>query len=188
MPQNAPVLHLPVHLDHLFRLIAKIYLSTHLLFYIFTDLSVHQPACSFKFLPSSLICTLTCQLICWSMYLQTCPKMNLPLHLDALLRLTMKTYISNQLLVNMSMDAPVHHTYLFILMPSLLLTAKIYVYTHLLLCLSTDLPVRQPAYPVYLFSFQHITCDLPSTHLLVYAPTGVPENAFTCSSRCFSSG
>ena len=53
-----------------FQLSKVTYLSTQLLVYMPTEAPVHQPTSSF-FSPFGLTCTLTCELICWSMYPQT---------------------------------------------------------------------------------------------------------------------
>ena len=60
-----------------FRLTAKIYSSTFLLFYLFIDVPVHQYTCSVYLFLSGITCTIiTFELICWGTYIHIYPKIN----------------------------------------------------------------------------------------------------------------
>ena len=61
-----------------FRLTLKIYPSTVLLFYMSTDVPLHQYTCSVCFLFFCVSFAMTFQLICWVTYPQIHPKINLP--------------------------------------------------------------------------------------------------------------
>ena len=91
-----------------FRLTAKIYPSTVLLFYMSTDVPVHQYTCSVYFKLFCISYAMTFQLIYWGTYPQIHPKINLPVYLMLLFRLTIKTYLSPQLLVYLPIFVPVH--------------------------------------------------------------------------------
>ena len=53
-----------------FRLTIKVYPSTFLLFYMSTDVPVHQYTCSVCFFFFGITCTMTFQLVYWSTYTQ----------------------------------------------------------------------------------------------------------------------
>ena len=63
-----------------FQLTVKIYPSTVLLFYMSTDIPVHQYTCSAYFLFFCISYTITFQLIYWGTYPQIHPKINLPVY------------------------------------------------------------------------------------------------------------
>ena len=63
-----------------FRLTVKIYPSTVLLFYMSTDVPVHQYACSVYFLFFCVSYAMTFQLVYWVTYPQTHPKINWPVY------------------------------------------------------------------------------------------------------------
>ena len=90
---------LPVDFILAFRLTVKIYLSTFLLLYMYTDTPVHQNTCSVYFFIFGITCTVTFSLICWGMYTQI---------LMLLLCLGTKTYLSPQLLVYLPLNVPDH--------------------------------------------------------------------------------
>ena len=79
-----------------FRLTVKIYPSTFPLFYMSTDVPVHQYACSVYFLFFGVTCTMNFQLIYWGTYTQIHLKINLPV------------YHHVSLLVYLPIDVPVH--------------------------------------------------------------------------------
>ena len=65
-----------------FRLTVKIYPSPFPLFYMSTDVPVHQYTCSVNFLIFfSITCAMIFQLIYWGTYTQIHPKLNLPVYL-----------------------------------------------------------------------------------------------------------
>ena len=66
-----------------FRLTVKIYPSTFPLFYMSTDVPVHQYTCSVYFLFFCISYAMTFQLIYWGTYPQIHPKINLPLYSHA---------------------------------------------------------------------------------------------------------
>ena len=66
-----------------FRLTVKIYPSTFPLFYMSTDVSVHQYTCSVYFLFFCVSYVVTFELICWSTYPQIHPKIHLPVYIHA---------------------------------------------------------------------------------------------------------
>ncbi len=68
-----------------FRLTVKIYPFTVLLFYMSTDVPVHQYTCSVCFFFFGVTCTMTFQLIYWGTYTQIHPKIYLPVYLHAFL-------------------------------------------------------------------------------------------------------
>ena len=90
-----------------FRLTVKIYPSTVILFYMSTDVLVHQYTCSIYFLFFCISYAMTFQLIYWGSYPQIHLKINL-FTLMLLFRLTIKTYLSPQLLVYLPIFVPVH--------------------------------------------------------------------------------
>ena len=69
----------------LFRLTIKIYPLTVLLFYMSTDVPVHQYTCSVCFFFFGITCTMTFQLIYWGTYTQIHPKIYSPVYLHAFL-------------------------------------------------------------------------------------------------------
>ena len=77
-----------------------------LLFYMYTDVPVHQYTCSVCFFFFGITCAMTFQLVYWGTYTQIHPKIYLPVYLHAFL--STKTYLSPQLLVYMHIDVPVH--------------------------------------------------------------------------------
>ena len=66
-----------------FRLTVKIYPSTFILFYMYTDVPVHHYTCSVYFFFFGITCTMTFQLIYWGTYKQIHLKINLPVYLHA---------------------------------------------------------------------------------------------------------
>ena len=66
-----------------FKLTVKIYPSTVLLFYMYTDVPVHHYTCTVSFFFFGITCTRTLQLIYWGTYPQIHPKINLPVYLHA---------------------------------------------------------------------------------------------------------
>ena len=67
---------------------------------------------------------------CLHTHTPTYLKINLPVHLDAFLQLTMKTYPSAQLFICISTCLQTHSTYLFILKFSFQPTSNIYLSIH----------------------------------------------------------
>ena len=93
-------------------------------------------------------------------------------------RVLTKIFVSNQLEVYLSMDAPFLKNYLFIFILSSQLTTKIYFLIKLFLNFSIDnnnsnnlLYSSQREIKAVVRSHNYL-----STHLLVYVPTDVPEN------------
>ena len=129
MPIDVPV-HDPVFIFRLsFRLTVKIYPFMVLLFYMSTDVSVHQYTCSVCFFFFGVTCTMTFQLIYWGTYTQIHLKINLSVYLHASLS-------SNHKALPVTTTTCVHaHTctrswpYLFMFILSFQLTAKIYLST-----------------------------------------------------------
>ena len=105
--------------------------------------------------------------------------MDLHVHLDGSIEgIITKTYLSNQLVVYVSMDAPFLKNYLFIFILSSQLTTKTYFLIQLFLNFSIDnnnsnnlLYSSQRQIKAVVRSHNYL-----STHLLVYVPTDVPEN------------
>ena len=62
---------------------AKIYPSTFIPFYRYTDVPVHHYTCSVYFFFFGITCTMTFQLIYWGTYMQIHLKINLPVYLHA---------------------------------------------------------------------------------------------------------
>ena len=125
-----------------FRLTVKIYPSTFPLFYMSTDVPVHQYACSVYFLFFCVSYAMTFQLIYWSTYPQIHPKIHLPVYIHASLSSNHK-----DLLVTTTTCLPAHictrsWSYLFILILSFRLTFYISPSTFLLFYTSTDVPVH----------------------------------------------
>ena len=144
---------------HSFRLSVKIYPSTFPLFYMSTDVPVHQYTCSVQFLFFGITCAMTFQLIYWGTYTQIHPKVNLPVYLHASLP-------SNHKGLPVTTTTCVHaHVctrswpYVFIFRLSFRLTVKIYPFTVLLFYMSTDVPVQQYTCSVCLFFFG-VTCTM----------------------------
>jgi len=134
---------LPVGFILSFRLTVKIYPSTFLLLYMYTDTPVHQYTCSVYFFIFGITCAVTFSLICWGMYTQV---------LMLLLCLGTKTYLSPQLLVYLPLNVPDHDPACSFsyFKYSLWLTARIYPSTFLLLYLSTDISVHEYTCSVFL--------------------------------------
>ena len=143
---------LPVQFHTVFPITVKIYPSTFILFYIYTDVPVHHYTCSVYFFFFGIKCTMTFQLI--SGYRPADhPKINLPVypHASPLPK-------NKELPVTTSTCVPAHictrsGPYLFIFILSFRLTANIYPSTFLLLYMSTDVPVYHYTCSVYLFLF-----------------------------------
>ena len=95
-------------------------------------------------------------------------------------QLTMKTYLSTQLLLYMPTDAPVHqpNCSFDIFIPTNCYYLPIVLNIHR----STHLSTHKFS---LLISFQLNMHTYLSTHLLVYVPTEPPENKSTCLSWCF---
>ena len=94
-----------------FRLTVKIYPSTVLLFYMSTDIPVHQYSCSVYFLFFCISYTITFQLIFWGTYPQIHPKINSPVYPHASLSSNHKDlpqYPSPQLLVYLPIFVLIH--------------------------------------------------------------------------------
>ena len=66
-----------------FRLTAEIYPSTFLLNYMYADAPGYQDSYSVYFFRFGITCTITVPLICWGMYTQIHPKINIPVYLHA---------------------------------------------------------------------------------------------------------
>ena len=135
------------------RLTAMIYPSTVLLFYMSTDVPVHQYTCSLYFMFFCIFYAMTVQLICWGTYPQIHPKINLPVypHASPLPK-------NNDLAVITITYVPAHRCtrswpYLFIFILSFRLTVKIYPSTFPLFCMSTDVHVPQCTCSVFFFFF-----------------------------------
>ena len=134
-----------------FGLTVNIYPSTFLLFYMHIDVPVHHYTCSVCFFFFSITCTMTFQLICWGMYTQIHPKINLFIFM-LLLCLRTKTYLTP--LVCLPWNVPIHNpTCSFSYFYSIRLTAKICLSTFLLLYISTDISVHHYTCTVYFFLF-----------------------------------
>ena len=103
-----PFMTLPVHFILSFRLTVKIYPSTFLLFYMSTDVPVHQYTCSVYFLFFCVSYAMTFQRIYWSTYPRSTRKYIYLFTFMLLFRLTIKTYLSLQLLAYLPIFVPVH--------------------------------------------------------------------------------
>ena len=130
-----------------------------LLFYMSTDVSVHQYTCSVCFFFFGVTCTMTFQLICWGTYTRSHPKIYLPVYLHAFLSSNHKDLPVTTTTCVPTYRCTVHDltcsfSYLFIT-----LTAKTYPSTFLLRCMSTFIPVHQYTCSVYFFFFG-ITCTM----------------------------
>ena len=90
-----------------YRLTVKIYLSTFLMLYMYTDAPVHQYTCSVYLFLFGITFTVTFQLTYWGTYTQIYPTIDLPVFLHA--SLSTKAYMSPQLLVYIPTDLPVHY-------------------------------------------------------------------------------
>ena len=126
-----------------FRFIVKIYPSTFILFYIYTDVPVHHYTCSVYFFFFGITCTMTFQLIYWGIYKQIHIKINVPVYLHASL-------LSNRkdVPVTTTTCVQVHRCtrsgpYAFIFILSFRSTVKIYLSMVLLFYMSTYLPIHQ---------------------------------------------
>ena len=106
---------------------------------------------------SALHALLPFRLICWGMYPQIYPKINLPVYLHASLLSNTKTNLSPQLLAYLPTDVPVHDLFMFIL--PFWLTVTVFPSIFLLFYMSTAVPVHQYACSAYLFLFG-ITCTI----------------------------
>ena len=151
-----------------FWLTVKIYSSTVLLFYMSTDLPVHQYTCSVYFLFFCISYAMTFQLLYWGTYPHIHPKINLPVYPqsslssnDKDLPVTTTTCISAHRCIR-------SWPYLFIFILSFRLTAEIYPSTFLLLYMYTDAPVHQYTCSAYFFLLG-ITCTM--TFQLIYCGT-----------------
>ena len=80
-------------------------------------------------------------------------------------RLITKTYVSNHLVVYLTMDAPFPQNHLFILMISFRLTTNTYFSIQLFVYMPTDEPIHQPTCA---FSYFHSVYLYRSTSLLLY--------------------
>ena len=160
-----------------------------LLFYMSTDVPVHQYTCSVYFFFFGITCTMTFQLIYWGTYTQIHPKINLPVYLHASLSSNHK-----DLPVSTTTCVPAHRytrswPCLFIFIQSFLITVKIYPSAFLLFYMSTDVPVHHYNCAVYFFFFG-ITCTTtfqliywgaysqmhPKLNLPVYLHASLPSN------------
>ena len=105
----------------LFRLTIKTYLSPQLLLYLPIDVSVHDPTCSLSYFLLiyniifyhgpflfGITCTINVPLICWGMYTQIHPKINLPVYLLCLRKKNKKNCLSPQLHMYLPLNVPVH--------------------------------------------------------------------------------
>ena len=148
-----------------FRLTAKIYPSTVLLFYMSIDVPVHHYTCSVYFFFFVITCTMTFQLIYWGTYTQIHPKVNLPIYLRASLSSNHK-----DLPVTTTTCVPAHRCtrswpYLFIFILSFRVIVNIYPSTFLLFFMSTDVSVHHYTCSASVFIFG-ITCTM--TFQLIY--------------------
>ena len=101
-------------------------------------------------------------------------------------RLITKTYMSNQLVVYLTMDAPFPQNHLFILMISFRLTTNTYFSIQLFVYMPTDKPVRQRTCA---FSNFHSVYLYRSTSLLLYIYTQIyPSIRIHLFSLVFPSG
>ena len=136
-----------------FRLTVKIYPSTVILFYMSTDVPVHQYICSVYFLFFGISYAKTFQLIYWDTYPQIHPKINVPVYPHASLSSNHK-----DLPVTTTISIPAKRcarswSYLFIFILSFRLTVTIYPSTFPLFYMSTDVPVHQFTCSVYFLFF-----------------------------------
>ena len=165
-----PFMTLPVHFNTVFLISVKLDPSTVLLFYISTDLPVHQYTCSVYFLFFGISYAKTFQLIYWSTYPQIHPKINVPVYPHASLSSNHK-------------DLPVTTT---ISIRFYCTTCpQMYLFITILFCMSTDVPDHLYTCSVYFFFFG-ITCTVTFHLIAGYLPTDPPENKFTCLPSCFS--
>ena len=163
-----------------------------LLFYMSTDVPVHQYTCSVYFFYFIITCAMTFQLICWGTYPQTHPKINLPIY-HCINLFTSCSLSSNH------KDLPVTTNY-FCACPYMYRFMTLRVHFHPFIPISSlDLPVnvstvlhvhRCTCSSLYLSSlfllFRHNMHSDLSTHLLGYLLRDRPGNKFTCLPSCFS--
>ena len=96
-------------------------------------------------------------------------------------RLITKTYVSNQLVVYLSMDAPFPQNHLFISMLSFRLTANTYFSIQLFVSMPTDEPVHFNAFIPANHKHLHAhrwTCS--STYLRIFIPTNFTGPLRSC--------
>ena len=160
-----------------FRLTVKIYLSTFPLFYMSTDIPVHQYTCSAYFLFFSITCTMTFQLIYWGTYTQIHPKVYLPVYIHASLSSNHKGLPVTATTCVHAHGCTCSWPYVFIFILSFRLTIKIYPFMVLLFHMSTDVPVHQCTCSVCFFFFS-ITCTM--TFQLIYWGTCHHNYLCTC--------
>ena len=91
-----------------FRLTVKNYPSTVPLFYMSTDVPVHQYTCSIYFLFFCVSYATTFEVIYWSTYPRSTRKYIYLFTFMLLFHLTIKTYLSPQLLVYLPIFVPIH--------------------------------------------------------------------------------
>ena len=185
-----------------FQLTVKIYPSTFILFYMYTDVPVHHYTCSVYFFFFGVTCTITFQLIYpkitrtitfqlvyWGTYKHIHLKINLPVYRHA----SLSSY-HKDLPVTTTTCVHVHRCtrtgpYAFIFILSVRLTVKIYPSTVLLFYMSTDVPVHQYTCSVYFLffcvsyavTFQLIYCVTypqihPKINLPVYPHASLSSN------------
>jgi len=139
-----------------FWLTVKIYPSTFPLFYMSTDVSVHQYTCSVYFLFFNITCTMTFQLFYWGTYTQIQLKIYLPVYLHAFISCKHKDLPVTTTCVH---EHRCTHSWPYLFILSFWLTVYIYLSTFLLLYMYTDTPVHQYTCSVYFFIFG-ITCTV----------------------------
>ena len=101
-----------------FWLTVKIYLFMLLLFYMSTDVPVHQHTCSVCFFFFGVTCTMTFQLIYWGTYTQIHPKIYLPV------------YLHDFLSPNHKGKPTCHHSYVYLPMDVSFMTLPVHFYTN----------------------------------------------------------
>ena len=101
-----------------FRLTGQIYPSTVILFYMSTDLPVHQYTCSVYFFFFCISYAMTFQLIYWGTYTQIHPKIYLPV------------YLHDFLSPNHKGKPTCHHSYVYLPMDVSFMTLPVHFYTN----------------------------------------------------------
>ena len=152
-----------------FRLTAKIYPFTVLLFDMSTDVHVQQYTCSFCFFFFGVTCTMTFTSSTWVPTHRSTRKYIYLFTFMLFFRLTTKTYLSPQQHVYMHLDVPVHdptcHVHTVIPINRLDLPVKVSTAVRVNRCTSSS---------VYLFClflhFRHNMHSYLSTHVLGYVP------------------
>ena len=121
---------------------------------MYADAPVHQYTCSVYFFLFGITCTVTFPLICWGVYTQIHPKINLPVYLHASPLLDNKDLPVTATTCVSALKCNHSWPYLFIsYFYSIRLKAKICPSTFLLLYMSTDISVHHYTCTVYFFLF-----------------------------------